>query len=426
MRASNAVQAPWSGSVLPVGEAHQVRYGRIQPRPPPSKRGWSRVSRATTFRQSSFRTVRDKSMLWRLTKNVSSESKLSDRALRYVDGRLTRAGGWKEALAGARHQTGPAILGLGKSLTIWVILALLFRFCIAGVTALFPILVRKVSASPGGSGPSGAAAPGWEAVVGAVVNSSPADWLLAVVAVALLFGGKLLDRRAKQESGPRAHTPYTDLSAAINKMPPFAQPAVGPPYAGSIDEGVRLCLKALKAELAELIGDDGGAKLTDVTMLVFCDPAGKQMQVRARTAENEPTHRPCSSEKFLAYYVAMRGRWFTEHNFRHSSNPFPKTRLTVHGQDLPVDYSSVLYLPIIFSDPGQVSGAVGRSEKVLDYCIGVICVHSAKPYRFWRWGDHKRRTGGLGDIAYQRSMPYISLITRLTEQTAVRVRLEAQ
>lgn len=323
------------------------------------------------------------------------------------------------------HQTLPAVVGVGKSLTVLAIGALLIRTILVGMTAVFPILVRKVSATTGASGPA-PKEPGWEAVVDAIVNANTTDYVLGVVALFLVVGLKFFDLRAKRDSGPKAHTAFADLAAAINKMPHFAPLHVGPPH-GSVDDGVRLCLRALKVELAELIGDEGGAKLTDVTMLVFCDEAGKQMQVRARTAENEPTHRPCASEKFLAYYVAKRGRWFAEHNFRHASNPFPKLRLTVLGSNVQVDYCSVLYLPIIASDPVRTaSDPGGTAVTCSDYCIGVICVHSAKPYRFWRWGDHKRTAGGMGDIAYQRSMPYISLINRLTEQTAVRVKLEAQ
>ena len=101
--------------------------------------------------------------------------------------------------------------------------------------------------------------------------------------------------------------------------------------------------------------------------------------------------------------------------------------MTVKGS-LPVGYRSVLYLPITASerDTAPLVGVPALEERpVIDYCIGVICVHSERSYRFWRWGDHKKLIGGMGDIAFKRSLPYIALITRLIERSAPKVRMEA-
>jgi len=126
----------------------------------------------------------------------------------------------------------------------------------------------------------------------------------------------------------------------------------------------------------------------------------------------------------------MRGRTFAEHDFKNKRNPFPKHRLTVVGDRVPIPYRSVLYMPIYTSEVIQVSPnnqptGGGRSSDVADYCIGVVCVHCVKPYRFWRLGDSLRAGGGFGEIAYDRSLSYITLMMRLIEGNAPRVEMES-
>lgn len=348
-----------------------------------------------------------------------SEAELHAAATAYVENRLSTKGGFKEAFGGVWHKTIPLILGTGQKVSTLRLGALLLEVLLLLAAAIFPILVRKIAEVPaaGKQRPTGLAA-----ITDAIQRATETDYLLAIAAIALVFGPKVLSALVKLRSDkPSNHTAYSDFAAAIEKMPAIATDSSGP-VANVGTDAIRLCLSALKVEIAQLIADEN--RVTDVTLLEFCDARGQQMQVRARTS-NEATHRPIQSKQFLAYYVAMRGRWFVEHNFLKSGHPFPPTRLTVRGNPS-VNYCSVLYLPIMASTQVAQGKSNGATELVtIDYCIGVICIHSAKPYRFWRWGDHKKRMEGMGDVAYQRALPYISLITRLIEGSAHRVRAEA-
>jgi len=274
-------------------------------------------------------------------------------------------------------------------------------------------------------GTAGGASGGVDALLSTLLHLDGVDIVLA--SAWMLFTGvpKLLDARAKTRDPTKVHSPHSDLAAAIEKMPSVGAPGCHVPLNGGTEEALRHCLGSLRLELSELIGDENQTRLTDVTLLEFCDNRGQAMQVRARTA-NEETHRPKESWRFLAYYVAMQGRWFAEHDFAAAENPFPNERLTVKG-GVPINYRSVLYLPITTStrEPASNGAPNGANHRpVTDYCIGVICVHSARPYRFWRWGDHNKLLGGMGDVAYKRSLPYIALISRLLEHSVPKVRME--
>jgi len=355
------------------------------------------------------------------SKTQLAGAELHAAAAQYVENRLRYRGGFMEAVGGVWHKTLPVIFGSGQKISALRLLALLLELLLLLAASVFPLLARKVAEAqtPGAQRPTGFAA-----IADAVQRANDTDYILACVAVCLVFGPRILSGVAKVKTArPADHTAYSDLAAAMERMPAIqsGQNGHGPAVNG-VEDSIRLCLSALKVEIAQLIADED--RLTDVTLLEFCDSNGQQMQVRARTA-NEVTHRPVPSKQFLAYYVAMRGRWFVEHNFTRSKHPFPATRLTVRGNPV-VDYCSVLYLPIMTSERIACNQQAGLAEPVtVDYCIGVICIHSAKPYRFWRWGDHRKKMGGMGDVAYQRALPYISLITRLIEGGAHRVRAEA-
>lgn len=342
-------------------------------------------------------------------------------AAEYVENRLKNKGGWGEAVGGLWHKTLPVMFGAGQKISALRLGALLLELLLLLAAAVFPLLARKVAEAPtpGVQHPTGLGA-----IADAVHRANDTDYILACVAIFLVFGPRMLSAAAKVKTDkPADHTAYSDLAAAMERMPAIQSAPNGHgPAVNGLEDSIRLSLSALKVEIAQLIADEN--RLTDVTLLEFCDPNGQQIQVRARTA-NEVTHRPIPSRQFLAYYIAMQGRWFVEHNFTKSKHPFPITRLTVRGNP-PVDYCSVLYLPIMTSERISRNNQDGVAELVtVDYCIGVICIHSAKPYRFWRWGDHKKKMGGMGDVAYQRALPYISLITRLIEGSAHRVRAEA-
>ena len=121
----------------------------------------------------------------------------------------------------------------------------------------------------------------------------------------------------------------------------------------------------------------------------------------------------------------MEGRNFSEHDFTNRHNPFPPVRVSVIGEPR-VGYRSVLFMPIVCSERLQAISEDETLDQIVDSCVGVICVHSAKAYRFWRWGDHKKGTGGFADVAFGRSTPYIALVEQLLSRTAVKVRLEVK
>lgn len=174
-----------------------------------------------------------------------------------------------------------------------------------------------------------------------------------------------------------------------------------------------------------LIGATSIDDVTDVALLEFCDASGSKMQVRTRTSNHEELNRPNDSNRFVAYYVAKEGRNFAEHDFKNTRNPFPPKRVSVRGGP-DVNYRSVLYMPILCSERilSEVDGK--QFESIVDSCVGVICVHSSKPYRFWRWGDHKKGAGGFADVAFSRSMPYIAVIEQTMNRTACKFKLEGK
>lgn len=342
-------------------------------------------------------------------------------ARKYVNEGIHGVGGVREAFGGLRHKTLPTLLGRFSSVTLASVLALLMRFSIVCLAALFPILVRKL-ALPAQQGsvatPPASMQDAFGVIVGAVQTATPMDYFLGIGAIFLVGVPKLLDMFGK-ESAAAHHTPFSDLTAAIRQIP--VKDKATPTEVGG---AIRLTLGALKEEMSLLIGARSSAEVTDVALLEFCDVNGTRMQVRARTANHEEVNRPNDAGRFVAYYVAQEGRNFAEHNFINKRNPFPPKRVSVRG-GLDVNYSSVLYMPMIVSER-KPPEAKGQPEQIIDYCVGVICVHSSKPYRFWRWGDHKKGTGGFADVAFSRALPYIAIIEQLLSRTAYKVKLEVK
>ncbi len=312
--------------------------------------------------------------------------------------------------------------GTLSSVTFSSVLALFLRILIVAVAALFPLLVRKVTAAAS-INPAHASDStflgGVNFIVGAVADATSIDYVLGLVALSFIGLPKFLDMLGKKTKVEQ-HSPFFDLTAAIKKLP-----IQTPLQTQETDEAIRLTLLALREEMALLIGDISRQRVTDVTLLEFCDPAGNQMQVRARTANHEEVQRPVDSVKFVAYYVALEGRSLAEHDFKNKRNPFPPKRITVWG-NLDVEYRSVLYMPIVCAETVAPPEGVHGAPQVIDSCAGVICVHSSKAYRFWRWGDHNKGVGGFADVAFSRSMPYIAIIQQLLSRTAHRVKLEAK
>lgn len=353
---------------------------------------------------------------------VTKQQPTFEQAQSYVRRGVYDKGGWIEAWGGLIHKSIPSLTGGWSSVTVSSVLALLLRVLIVAATALFPILVRKVTTAAPVSQLQGGTNGFFDAidfVAHTVVSASSVDYALGSLALLIVGAPKFLDMLGKH-SKVEQHSPFLDLTAAIKKLP-----IQSPLQMQDADEAIRLTLLALREEMTLLIGDVSRQRVTDVTLLEFCDGQGQQMQVRARTANHEEVKRPVDSAKFVAYFVALEGRNFAEHDFKNRRNPFPPKRITVRGGH-DVDYRSVLYMPIVYSEKAAPPDGIHGAPQVVDSCVGVICVHSSKPYRFWRWGDHKKGTGGFADVAFGRSMPYIAVIEQLLSRTAPRVKLEAK
>lgn len=349
-----------------------------------------------------------------------------DQAQAYVHKGIHGVGGLTEAWGGLIHKTIPAVTASWSSVNfgsgVAFCLAFILRVLIIAATALFPLLVRKVTTSTSTNqapAPASGVLESVNFIMQTVVNATSIDYALGLLALVVVGAPKLLDMFGTQAKVER-HSPFFDLTAAIKKLPIQNQPQLQ-----DTDDAIRLTLLALREEMALLIGDVSSQRLTDVTLLEFCDDQGTRMQVRARTANHEEVGRPVESSKFVAYYVALEGRNFAEQDFKNKRNPFPPKRVSVRGNH-DVDYRSVLYLPIVCSETVAPPDGVHGAPQVIDSCAGVICVHSSKAYRFWRWGDHKKGVGGFADVAFSRSMPYIAIIQQLLSRTVPRVKLEAK
>lgn len=344
---------------------------------------------------------------------------IAERAQAYVHNGIFEVGGWREALNGLRHRTIPTLFNRSGSLTLGGAVALGLRFLFLAVVALYPIMVRKTIVAPPPATTPATLSDGLAAFVGVVSNPQPIDFILGLLALALTTTPKLFEMWGRRSNIGR-HSPYYDLTAAIRTMPIGNNVAVG-----AATDAIKLTLCALRDEMSQMILDDARGPATEVTLLEFCVQDGTKMRVRARTANHEPVQRPVASEKFVAYYVALEGRNFAEHDFKSKDSPFPATRITVIGAK-EVGYRSVLYMPIMCSKKVGPANLKDGNGDVVDRCVGVICVSHPKAYRFWRWGDHKKAEGGFSDVAFARSMPYIALIERLVEGSAHGIKVEGK
>ena len=320
--------------------------------------------------------------------------------------------GWK----GFWFKTLPIYLGREKPLNLWAVFALFIRALFVIAAGFVPILIRRVATN---QTPNESALSQFFHLISTL---SGVDYLLSALGILIYGLPKQIESWVRNRRA-EAPSPYGDLAAAIEKMPGLNQ---APP--ASLEVPLRLVLDALRIEMADLIGDRSLQKVTEVTLLQYCDVQGQRMQVTARTVINERTHFPLPAKRFLANYVAREGRWFAEHDFTRKRNPFLPTRLTVVGSPK-VNYRSVLFLPIMTVVKVQLDPAIqGPVEQPVDRCLGVICVHSKRPYRFWSFGDHRHEQGegGFGNVALQRALPYIALIAKMIEGSAHEVPLEAK
>lgn len=347
-------------------------------------------------------------------KRARTLEELEVQAREYVRERMYGKGGKREAWNGFRHKTLPSIIGNRDGLNFRSLLILFSWLLLLAGSAVVPVLGRR--AFQGTVQTDGSLL---DAVVHVGSSLQRADYLVAAVGLGLVGLPRMLTSvlKRKERSKPH-HLPYASLAAAIGRTAVANnQPEV--------DAALTDLLNALRIEMSELVGDGGRDGLTDVTLLQFCDDAGSRMWVTARTRVGEPIRRPRDAPLFLANYVAREGRWFAENDFLARRNPFKPTRLTVSGSPR-IGYRSVLYLPILTAREVQMEHDLHGPGEVKDYCLGVICVHSQRPYRFWRWGDQdKDNGGGSGNVAFERAVPYIALAKKLIEGSAPQVQLEA-
>ena len=321
----------------------------------------------------------------RIGKRATSIEELKAEARAYVCKRMYEKGGFfGEAVRGLRHKTIPTVFGAESSGILKILLLIFVRLLIMIGAAFLPILSRRsvLSKNPPDDGIGG--------LVALLHDLSATDYVLGALFVLFLGVPKAIEAWSKRGAAQK-DSPYTELSAAMEKMPSLDAMA----ESHLVKTALTHALHALRIEMSDLMGDHERKRVTDVTLLQYCDRDGSRMQVTARTAVAEPTHRPRESHLFLANFVGLEGRWFAEHDFLSKANPFKPTRLTVAGPRR-VHYRSVLYLPIFTANrPAPLGrGEQGPVQDVIDYCIGVICVHSKRPFRFWRWGDHRKDNGG--------------------------------
>ncbi|MCW7537870.1 hypothetical protein OOT46_08415 [Aquabacterium sp. A7-Y] len=333
----------------------------------------------------------------------------------YVCSRLNRAGGWREAVAGLWWRTLPDLVGSTRGVSFVGACIVLLRVLLLVGAASLSVFMRKTYDQ---AAPVEEDAEGWEAILNIFQNLDSVDLFFMTVAVLVVGAPKVLDSWRRNGKRPDRRLAYKYFVGALRRLP------LVPPDGGlaMVEPSLREALEALRFEVSELIGDRG-AKDTDATLLVFCDPLGQRMEVLARTDTSRPTRRPVDAHRLQAYYVGTDGRWMVEHQFgRSRGTPFKPVRATTPG--VPAPYKSILFIPIVVSDPGPPhAGGMPDPAAAVDRCIGVVCVHSEKPYRFWRWGDHRLVLGGFGNIVFERASPYIALVAHTLRGRAHEVAL---
>ena len=337
---------------------------------------------------------------------------LRERGREYVKSYLLSRRGLREGIEGLWEKTLPAALRLHR-ISFPRVLALGVRFALLATAAVFPMVVRK---SIGQSDQN---------LAGLLLHWSSLDVFLALVALSLVFAPKLLDLLDKPEPSSSPSS-MDELAASIAKMPPVDCSGRGRDGDAeqAINDAIESALRGLRDEMQGLVGDVPDQASTEVDLLQFADEKGIEMFVRGRTVPIDDRYRRVKSFKLLAYHAAVTAKPMMENDFLNTRNPYPKERVTVPiGR--PVDYRSVMYLPITSSERIGAPSMGNSGLEVKDWAIGVVCVRSKGPFRFWRWGDHKRVGGAFGTVAYARSAPYIALIARLLERTAVKVEVEA-
>lgn len=341
-----------------------------------------------------------------------------EKRAKYVARKLTSKGGFAEGRAGFRHRTLPYLLGLESKGKVSLVVASILKLLPLFLGAMMPVVARKVY--PQDAAAARVAAQGPEAVLKAVASMDFTDAALISTVVSIAVVNKLSERFFKRAKA-HSNNPQARMCEAIESLPVDQLAGLNDSRHAS-NLLLKTCLAGIKHEICSLLLDDAGKVVTDVVYWEFSDNQGRRMHVRSRLVTDKPQRPSVDSFSLQAYYVARSGKVFAEHDFQHRDNPFPKDRASVADKNVKSTYKSVLFIPIITTEE-----SVGHSGDVVDYdyCIGVICVASDRPFRFWRWGDHNRDEGTFGKVAYDHVRHYIQLIRRLAMHGAYRVEVNA-
>jgi len=329
----------------------------------------------------------------------------ADAAERYVRELADGHGGFFETARGVWHNSLPSLIGF-RDLRVHALLSAVLWAAVTFFSAALPLVVKKVSEARSGIVASGAA-------IGGNPNAGPKltwtffgvefdrwDILLLSVAVFLATAPKFRSwLKLQSESGSRSRA-LESLASSIRALPARA---AGQP--DSVRPSCAEALNGLTREVAHLI-KDGDGELTDSVLLVFGDNRLTTMMPLVRTASGEQVGVRKQAALFQAYYVAKIAQVVAEHRFAGKQSPFPAVRLTPLEANTPVEYKSILFMPVMarVQSPGAATGVLA------DACFGVVCVHSKHPYRFWGFGDHARMRGSLANLSWLKAAPYLQVI----------------
>lgn len=340
-------------------------------------------------------------------KNCSEEQTRID----YVRNEVHGEGGWRELWAGFRLRTFPYMLGRETKFSFSSLGYLFLKVLLLLVAAGVPIAARKLgpSATPTQAQPTNGSL--WDVIT----RLDSTDWALVGIVVSVTIVGKLADKLAatgKFKSGG----PEAEVASVLEHLPLEIHPEPPSPFKMSTEhcKAIQACLVGIRHEIGKLLLDDSASVITDVVYLQFTDASAKYLSVRTRIYEDKAA-RPFEAKQAMAYYVALLGECMAENDLHSGRSPFKPQRISVPGK-IRTSYRSMLFVPIITSE-------LDTDGVPVDYCVGVICVHSPKPYRFWRFGDHRRSSSTFCNVAHKAIEPYSKVIRRLSSPTPNRLKV---
>lgn len=137
-----------------------------------------------------------------------------------------------------------------------------------------------------------------------------------------------------------------------------------------IKDFLQLILQKILTETRTIL-NDFNKNLLQVTLLTFKEENNElKISIFQRAEARRKKDVTVIADKMMAYYVALQGESWIEHNFQHPKNPFghesPSEDFKYHAK-----YESILFIPLIIEKEGK------------NYCLGVITIDSKKAYHFW-------------------------------------------